>query len=212
MKTKMKAAVVSVALLSCPQFVFAQENVERTEKAGKIGCGVGAVVGGLLGNKLFKDHKAVGTVAGAGGGCAAGNFFGKKFSKAKQLKEFKQAQAQAEAAGLKSTVSERDGVNEQGKPAKELDALRISYKPTDVVPMNPQTEGVITKLADIAHKSTNALTVTISGEPQACGTIVQYMSSFQLQQGSGVTHVIKPNCKNGSDNTIVITPVPELAK
>ncbi|TAA41530.1 glycine zipper 2TM domain-containing protein [Pseudoxanthomonas winnipegensis] len=207
MKNAIAVAVMSVSLLF-GTVANAQEDEARTEKAGKIGCGVGAVVGGLLGNKLFKDHKAMGTVAGAGGGCAAGNFFGKKLSKAKQLKEFKEAQQQAQAAGLKSTVVEKDGTNEQGKPAKELGKMVVAYSPKDMLPVAASTVPVFDKLASITSRSTNKLTFTFSGVT-ACEVPLIELQKRNAFQGKGVQHKVVNNCGHGASE-FVVSPIPDV--
>lgn len=213
MKNIVLAAAVAVALATGGMTAHAQtqqEDQRRTEKAGKIGCVVGGLLGGVVGAKVFKDDQAVGAVGGGALGCAGGNFFGKKWSKAKQLKEFQEAQAQAQAAGLTATVDARDGVDERGKPTKELGSMVIAYNPSDLSPMSAKTSAVFDKVAAISVRSKNQLTFEFSGR-QGCELPLAELGKRGAFNGAGVQHAVKVSCGQG-DSKFVITPLPELAR
>jgi len=186
------------------------EDVERTSKAGKIGCAVGGILGGVVGAKVYKDDKTAGALGGGALGCAGGNFFGKKWSKAKQLSEFKEASVQAQQAGLHATVNERDGVDEKGKPTKELGAMVIAYDPKDLAPVTEKTAAVFDKVAAISSRSKNQLTFEFSGKA-GCELPLAELGKRGAFNGAGVQHAVKVSCGQG-DNKFVITPLPELAQ
>ncbi|CCP15477.1 hypothetical protein SMRA8_1451 [Stenotrophomonas maltophilia RA8] len=212
MKQAIIAVAVSVALLtgSFGASAQAQEDQDRTAKAGKIGCVVGGILGGVLGSKVFKDDKAAGAVAGGALGCGAGNVVGKKWSKASQLKEFQEAQAQAQAAGLTASVEERDGIDGKGKPTKELGSMVIAYDPGDMAPVSASTAAVFDKVASITSRSQNQLTFEFSGK-KGCELPLAELGKRGAFHGAGVQHAVKVSCGQG-DSKFVITPLPDITQ
>lgn len=184
-----------------------QEDQARTQKSGRIGCIAGGVLGGVLGNKLFKDNKAVGTAAGAGLGCAGGNFLGKKWSKARQLKEFEEAQAQAQAAGMHAEVTSK-ATTEDGKPSQELDAMVIGYNSADMSPVTPKTAAVFDKIASISNRSKVQLTFTFQGTTH-CDVPLNELVKRGALNGAGVQHTVDVQCGKG-EGKIIISPIPEV--
>ncbi|MBC9080824.1 glycine zipper 2TM domain-containing protein [Stenotrophomonas sp. SG1] len=186
----------------------AQESEQRTQKAGKIGCAVGGVLGGVLGTKLFKDDKALGGIGGAAAGCGAGNFFGKKWSKAKQLQEFKSAQQEIADAGLRSAVVEQDGVDDKGQATKELGSMVVAYNPTDMTAISDKTASVFDKIAKISSGAKNQLTFTFTGK-QACEVPFIELGKRNAFTGKGVQHTVNVRCGSG-ESQFVISPIAQL--
>lgn len=213
MKQMILTTAVMVALVTGSIGAHAQaptEDQARTQKAGKIGCVVGGILGGVVGAKVLKDDKAAGAIGGGALGCAGGNFFGKTWSKAKQLKEFQEASAYAQQAGLKASVDERDGVDDKGKPTKELGAMVIAYDPKDMSPVSEKTATVFDKVAAISSQSKNQLTFEFSGKA-GCELPLAELGKRGAFNGAGVQHAVKVSCGQG-DNKFVITPLPEIAQ
>src|SRR5262245_61696567 len=71
-KSRMRMKVCSVLgvllLAACTTHADGTQSVNKTA----VGAGVGAVAGGVLGNRLDKDNRVRGTVIGAAAGTAAG--------------------------------------------------------------------------------------------------------------------------------------------
>jgi len=211
MKQILISVAVCAALLSSSTLVYAQDQAEseqRTSKAGKIGCAVGGVLGGLLGTKLLKDNKAVGGIAGGALGCGAGNVVGKKWSKARQLKEFQEAQVQAEAAGMQTKVAVVSSTEKSGAVSNELGSMEIAYNSDDMKAVSAQTGKVFDKIAAISQKAKNQLTFTFSGKV-ACEVPYVELGKRNAYAGQGVQHITHLNCGAG-DSKLVITPIADI--
>jgi uncharacterized protein YcfJ len=68
MRMKMCSVLGVLLLAACTTHADGTQSVNKTA----VGAGVGAVAGGVLGNRLDKDNRGRGTVIGAVAGTAAG--------------------------------------------------------------------------------------------------------------------------------------------
>jgi outer membrane protein OmpA-like peptidoglycan-associated protein len=68
MRMKACSALGALLLAACTTHADGTQSVNKTA----VGAGVGAVAGGVLGNRLDKDNRGRGTVIGAAAGAAAG--------------------------------------------------------------------------------------------------------------------------------------------
>ena len=68
MRTKACSVFGALLLAACTTHADGTQSVNKTA----VGAGVGAIAGGVLGNRLDKDKRARGTVIGAAAGAAAG--------------------------------------------------------------------------------------------------------------------------------------------
>jgi outer membrane protein OmpA-like peptidoglycan-associated protein len=72
MRTKACSALGALLLAACTTHADGTQSVNKTA----VGAGVGALAGGVLGNRLHKDKRGRGTVIGAVAGAAAGGGIG----------------------------------------------------------------------------------------------------------------------------------------
>ena len=72
MRTKACSALGALLLAACTTHADGTQSVNKTA----VGAGVGALAGGVLGNRLDKDKRGRGTVIGAVAGAAAGGGIG----------------------------------------------------------------------------------------------------------------------------------------
>ena len=79
-KFTMTAAAVAALIASAPLAAQAQSNgITSCDAPGgrqQAGAVIGAVIGGLAGNAVARNERALGTVVGAGAGAAAGSYIG----------------------------------------------------------------------------------------------------------------------------------------
>ena len=68
MRTKACSALAALLLAACTTHADGTQSVSKTA----VGAGVGAIAGGVLGNRLDKDKRGRGTVIGAAAGAATG--------------------------------------------------------------------------------------------------------------------------------------------
>ena len=132
---------LTIAALLAPGLSFAQDSTRpepqktnklRLFKAGGIGCAAGAGIALLTGKK----DKAL-TV------CAAGAIVGGIASYQAQLKEFRELEAEAKAAGLDAQVHTKTVETKDGQ-AEALDKLVIRYPAADMQPVSAKTGATLT--------------------------------------------------------------------
>ena len=70
-----KTAFLALAALVVTGYHTHADGTTSTNKTA-VGAGIGALAGGVLGNRLDKDNRALGTVIGAAAGAAAGGGLG----------------------------------------------------------------------------------------------------------------------------------------
>ena len=194
-----------IAALLAPGFSFAQEATQpepqktsklRLFKAGGIGCLAGGGMALLTGNK----KKAA--VA-----CAAGAVVGGAASYRAQLKEFRELEAEAKAAGLDAQVHTKTVETKDGDGQTEaLDKLVIRYPATDMHPVSPKTAATLDKLAALLKASKEKLTVSFSG----ADTSVCAVPSLELaRRGALADANVVSNCGKG-DYAITVSPIPDI--
>lgn len=169
---------------------------KRTAKAAGLGC----VVGGLADKFLLK-----GSNKQALGACAAGGLIGGLGSYSAQMKEAKELEAAAKAAGLNAQVETKQ-VEENGKQVEVLQSLTIKYSPEDLKAMNAETVQVFDKVARLSTKASNELTFTVTGKDKA--TCLIPVNELVKRNAIG-SHKVDNKCGSG-DYQLVITPIPDI--
>lgn len=163
----------------------------KIEKGVGIGVQAGALVGGLLGN--------------AEAGALVGGLIGGGVSYAKQMKQVREVEAAANAAGMKATVNTETGTD-KGKAVEKLQGVVIEYDPTDMQRMDDKTRSVLDRLANLAKKSKNAMVFTFDGTAATCKIPMDHLKAAGVLD----RHTVIDNCGKSARHAIVITPVPEL--
>lgn len=168
------------------------DHKQAVEKGLK-GCGIGAIAGALLG----VDPNAA---------CAVGGLIGAGISYRQQLKQAREVEAAAHAAGLRAQVSTQQSVDQRGRKQEGLGSLVIAYEPADMKSMDAKTTAMFDKLAGLATKAKNQLTFRFEGaDSLAC-----QIPMMELQQrGALANHLVENACGSG-ENRMVVTPMPEL--
>ncbi|WP_443096649.1 hypothetical protein ACTT2I_10460 [Stenotrophomonas sp. PUT21] len=193
-----------IAAMLAPGLSFAQDtpppepqktNKLRIFKAGGLGCAAGAGLALLTGKK---DKAAIAA-------CAAGAVVGGVASYGAQLKEFRELEAEAKAAGLDAqlhtkTVDAKDG------QAEALDKLVIRYPAADMQPLSQKTSTTLDKLAALLKASKEKLTVSFSG---AKANVCQVPVVELAKRGALANATVDDQCGYG-EYAITISPIPDL--
>lgn len=167
----------------------AVDQGKAMEAAGK-GCAVGGFIGALAG----VDPQL---------GCAVGGLAGFGWSYKKQVKEAREVEAAAKAAGMDATVSTEQRTDDKGKKQEALAALTIRYEAADMEAMDPKTTATLDKLAALMSKAKNTLTVRFEGT-RAC-----QVPLIELQKrGALERHKVDNACGKSKENRIIVTPLP----
>lgn len=210
----MKTSVLSLALaatLVAAAPVLAQDSAPATEqaqpakpkadkkrlfKSGALGC----VGGGALAYLTGKKDKALAA-------CAVGAAVGSVASYRKQMDEARELQAEAEAAGMTTTVSTKEAVAKSGEKVEALDSVVIAYDPTSMSTRDPKTVAVLDKIAALAQRSKEPLTIAVEGRDQkACQIpLAELHARSAFPPATAVD-----NCGKGQPR-ILITPVPDVS-
>lgn len=159
-------------------------------------AGKGCAIGGLIGSLVGGDPNI---------GCAMGGLAGFGMSWKKQIKDAREVEAAANAAGMKATVKTEQGTD-KGKAVEKLQGVVIEYDPADMQRMDVETRGVLDRIANLAQKSKNALTFTFDGTAATCKIPMDNLKATGVLD----RHTVIDKCGKSSRHAIVITPVPEL--
>lgn len=207
----MKNSVLSLALaatLVAATPVLAQDSAPSTEqptkpkadkkrlfKSGAIGC----VTGGALAFLTGKKDKALAA-------CAVGAAVGSVASYKKQMDEARALQAEAQAAGMATTVTTKEATAKSGEKVEALDQVVIAYSPESMTARDPKTVAVLDKIAALAKKSKEPLSIESQGKNEkACQIPLAELSA----RGSFPPAKAIDGCGRGKSQ-IVISPVPDL--
>ncbi|KGM54805.1 hypothetical protein N799_08620 [Lysobacter arseniciresistens ZS79] len=162
----------------------------KAKKSGRIG----AMIGGLVGGALGIDPRAIPAVMAVGG------MVGEEVSIRNQMKDARELEAAANAAGMKATVhTQQERV--KGKNVEKLKGMSIDYKPADMQPMTKETRALMERIAGMASKSKANLVFILEGEADAC----QVPLNFLRGQPDMSRHTVIDKCGSGG-NTITIAP------
>lgn len=165
----------------------------RVAKSAGVGCAVGAGLALLLGKK---DEALM--------GCAGGAVVGGLASWRKQVREAREVEEAARAAGMSAevrTVQEQDG---EGKQGERLQALVIEYDAADMRAQAPKTEATLDRLATLLRSAKNRLTVRFEGE-SGCAVPLEALE----QRNALARHEVANACGAGP-NRITVSPLPDL--
>ncbi len=192
-----------IAALLAPGLSFAQDtpqpehqktNKLRVFKAGGIGCLAGGGLALITGNKKQ-----------AASACLVGGVVGGVASYHAQLKEFRELEAEAKAAGLDAQVHTKT-VNAKDGQAEALDKLVIRYPAADMRPVSPKTAATLDKLAALLKASKEKLTVSFSGADTAvCAVPLVELA----KRGALANATVQDVCGTG-DYAITVSPIPDV--
>ena len=129
MRMKACSALGALLLAACTTHADGTQSVNKTA----VGAGVGAVAGGVLGNRLDKGNRVRGTVIGAAAGTAAGAGIG-------YLMDRQEAELREQLASERTRPRHRAGAGPRCPPqltmANEISfdlgsaAIKPAFKPT----------------------------------------------------------------------------------
>lgn len=147
------------------------QEVNRTA----VGAGVGAVVGGILGNRIDQGDRIAGTIVGAAVGAAAGGAIGNTFDV--QEAEFKEEFAAERAASVVEVERVRDDLLKltlDSEVSFDFDSARVTpaFRPT------------LSKLAEVLKKY-DRNRVTIVGHTDSVGSAA-YNEDMSLRRAEAV--------------------------
>ncbi len=164
-------------------------DMGKAKIAADRGCGIGAVVGALAG--------VDGNVA-----CAVGGAIGFGWSYQKQVKEARQVEEAAKAAGMNARVETTNDAGKNGKPQERLAGIVIDYAPSDMQTMAPKTTALLDKVEALAKKSKNTLIVRFEG-----GVACSIPRDRLVNSGALAKHTVEDLCGKSSAHRISITPI-----
>ena len=199
------AAVLTASVPALAQDSAPADNTEqpakpktdkkRIFKSGAIGCAAGGALAFLTGKK----DKALAA-------CAVGAVVGSVASYKKQLDEARALQAEAQAAGIPATVTTKQVQAKSGEQVEALDAITLPYNPASMTARDPETVRVLDKIAALAKKSKEPLSIAASGKNEkACQIPLAELSARDaFPPATAVDH-----CGKGKAQ-LLISPVPDL--
>lgn len=162
---------LGVLIAGCTTNPDGTQQINRTA----VGAGVGAVVGGVLGNRIDQGDRIVGTAVGAAVGAAAGGAIGHAFDV--QEADFKEELAAERAANTVEVERVRDDLLKL-----TLDS-EVSFG-FDSAQVTPAFQPTLTKLADVLKKY-DRNRVTIVGHTDAVGSEA-YNENLSLRRAEAV--------------------------
>ncbi|WP_303749362.1 hypothetical protein [Stenotrophomonas pigmentata] len=164
-------------------------DMGKATNAANKGCGIGAVVGALAG--------VDGNIA-----CAVGGAIGFGWSYQKQVKEARQVEEAAKAAGMNARVETTTEAGKNGKPEERLAGIVIDYVPADMQALDPKTTALLNKVEALAKKSKNTLVVRFEG-----GAACSIPRDRLVNSGALAKHRVEDLCGKSSAHRITITPI-----
>lgn len=168
---------------------------KRLFKAGALGC----LGGGALAYLTGKKDKALAA-------CAVGAAVGSVASYRKQLDEARALQQVALAAGMTATVATKQVQAQTGEQVEALDQVVIAYDPASMTARDSKTVAVLDKIAALAKKSKEPLSIAAEGKNEkACQIPLVELSA----RGSFPPAKAIDRCGQGKAQ-LVISPVPDL--
>lgn len=209
----MKSPILSLtiaAVLAASTPVLAQDTAPSTDqsqpskpkadkkrlfKAGGIGCITGGALAYLTGNK----KKALAS-------CAVGAAVGSVASYRKQMEEARDLAAEAERAGMSATVATKQVEAKSGEKVEALDQVVIAYDPASMSARDPKTVAVLDRIAALAKKSKEPLSIAAEGrDMKACQIPLAELSARDAFPPAKAID----RCGKGKPQ-LVISPVPDL--
>lgn len=153
------------------------------------GCGIGAIIGSIAG-------------VDANVGCAVGGAIGFGWSYKKQMKDARELEQAAKAAGMNATVETDQVKGKLGKSEERLRTITIPYEAQDMETMDTKTAGLIDKMARLAEKSKAPLLFRFEGN-KACQIPLAALKS----RGVLANHTVDDQCGKSSTHKITIAPI-----
>jgi len=193
---KIKSIVIAVAataiLSGCATTGSGSIDNTRLAKSAGIGCALGGVGALIFGGDRSDAIKSC-VVAGGVGALA---------SYQAQMKEARELEASARAAGMQAVVSTRPVQTSEGQTTQAFDGIVMRYNGPDVVKRTPATVQVFDRLGALGQKAQNELSVTTNGST-GCAEAVSMLVERQVF----AKHKLINQCGSG-DSVIQVTPLP----
>lgn len=168
---------------------------KRLFKAGGIGCITGGALAYLTGNK----KKALAS-------CAVGAAVGSVASYRHQMEEARDLAAEAERAGMSATVATKQVEAKTGEKVEALDQVVIAYDPASMSARDPKTVAVLDRIAALAKKSKEPLSIAAEGrDMEACQIPLAELTARDTFPPAKAID----RCGKGKAQ-LVISPVPDL--
>jgi outer membrane protein OmpA-like peptidoglycan-associated protein len=146
MKKTAFLALASVALAGCTTHADGTQSTNKTA----VGAGIGALAGGILGNRASGDHRARNTVIGAAAGAAVGGGIG--YMMDRQESELRQQLASERSQHAVEIERVRDDL------LKLTLANEVSFD-VDSATVKPSFKPSLAKVADVLKEYDTQLTV-----------------------------------------------------
>lgn len=163
--------------LGCLLFAGCTTNPDGTQSVNRkaVGAGVGAVAGGLIGNRIDQGDRVVGTAVGAAAGAAIGAGVGHMMDRQEQeLKQQIESERMAHAVEVERVRDDLLKLTLENEVSFDFDsaAIKPAFKPT------------LVKLADVLAKY-DRNRVTIVGHTDAVGSEA-YNENLSLRRAEAV--------------------------
>ncbi len=127
----------------------------RLFKSAAKGCGMSVLMGVLGGG-----GPDLGACAGAAIGAGMADW-------QQQMKQVREVETAARAAGIQAQVKTSQAKDAKGKPQEKLEALVLPYQPQDMQPVSAKSAVLLDKLAELAKGSSQRLEFTFTGTDEA---------------------------------------------
>lgn len=193
---KMKQIVIALAataiLSGCATTGTGSIDNSRLAKAAGIGCAAGGITALIFGGDRSAAVK----------GCVVAGGVGAIASYQAQLKEARELEAAARAAGMQAVVSTKEVQTAEGQTTQAFDGIVIKYDGGDLVKRTPGAVQVFDRLGALGQKAQNELSVTTQGGT-GCTDAVVLLHERQMF----TKHKLINSCGSG-DSVIQVTPLP----
>lgn len=127
----------------------------RLFKSAAKGCGMSVLMGVLGGG-----GPDLGACAGAAIGAGMADW-------QQQMKQVREVETAARAAGIQAQVKTSQEKDAKGKAQEKLEALVLPYQPQDMQPVSAKSAVLLDKLAELAKGSSQPLEFTFTGTDEA---------------------------------------------
>ncbi len=186
-------AIAATAVLSgCATTGSSSIDNTRLAKSAGIGCATGGIAALIFGGDRSDALK----------GCVVAGGVGAFASYQAQLKEARELETAARAAGMQAVVSTKEVQTKEGQTTQAFDGIVIRYNGADVEKRSPGAVQVFDRLGALGQKAQNELSVATKGST-GCTVAVGLLQ----ERGMFVKHKHINQCGSG-ESVIEVTPLP----
>lgn len=134
--------------------------------------------------------------------CVAGALTAGVHTALQQLKQARDVETAAKAAGGQATVTTTTTTGADGKAEEKLEALTLNYKPDEMAALSPAVVGLLDKIATLAKADQRGgLTFIFTGENPVCQIPIQELT----KRGALAKNTVVDRCGSG-EYGITISP------